>query len=99
MVEASLADLSAFYQAHPADAKALFNVGETKPDPRCDVPSLAAWTMLAIPLLFAVSVLSFLLLSLAPGNAALEILGNAATPARVAAVERQLGLNLPLWTQ
>jgi peptide/nickel transport system permease protein len=55
--------------------------------------------LLAIPLLFAVSILSFLLLSLAPGNAALEILGNAATPARVRAVERQLGLNLPLWTQ
>ena len=32
---------------HPADAKQLIAVGESKPDPALDVSTLAAWTMLA----------------------------------------------------
>lgn len=55
--------------------------------------------LLAIPLLFVVSVLSFALTSLAPGNAAETILGSSATPSSVAALERQLGLTQPLWEQ
>jgi Protein of unknown function (DUF1553)/Protein of unknown function (DUF1549)/Concanavalin A-like lectin/glucanases superfamily/Planctomycete cytochrome C len=47
IVSASLADLSAYYQAHPADAQALVSVGESKPDATLDAPTLAAWTMLA----------------------------------------------------
>src|SRR5262249_16779716 len=46
VAEASLADLLSYYQAHPADAKALIGVGESKADPNVDPASLAAWTML-----------------------------------------------------
>ena len=46
VVSASLADLTAYYQAHPADAKALVAVGASTPDPTLDAPALAAWTML-----------------------------------------------------
>ncbi|MFO0908215.1 MAG: DUF1553 domain-containing protein [Isosphaeraceae bacterium] len=47
VAEASLADLLAYYQAHPADARSLVAVGESKADPKIDVPTLAAWTMLS----------------------------------------------------
>jgi hypothetical protein len=43
----ALADLLGCYRAHPAEAKELLAVGESKPDPALDVPLLAAWTMLA----------------------------------------------------
>src|SRR5262249_33830884 len=46
VAEVSLADLTAYYQAHPADAKALTAVGESKGDTKLDPPTLAAWTML-----------------------------------------------------
>jgi hypothetical protein len=45
-VRASLDDLTSYYQAHADDAKQLIAVGESKPDAKLDVPSLAAWTML-----------------------------------------------------
>ena len=47
IVAASLAGLSAYYQAHPDDAKALIGFGESKPDAQVDPAALAAWTMLA----------------------------------------------------
>lgn len=52
--------------------------------------------LFAIPLLFIVSALSFVLLSLVPGDAAEQILGTRATPQTLAALRKQLGLNLPL---
>lgn len=52
-----------------------------------------------MPLLFVVSILTFVLTSLSPGNAAQTILGSSATPERVAALERELGLTDPLWLQ
>lgn len=55
--------------------------------------------LLAVPLLFVVSVLSFVLVSLTPGNAAQTLLGNSASPQAIAQVQRQLGLNLPLYEQ
>lgn len=55
--------------------------------------------LVAVPLLFAVSALSFLLVSLTPGDAADEILGTTATPAEYRALRRALGLNLPVWEQ
>lgn len=55
--------------------------------------------VLALPLLFVVSVLTFVLTTLAPGDAATTILGAAATPAAVAALRSRLGLDDPLWVQ
>jgi hypothetical protein len=51
VVRSSLDDLSAYYQAHAADATALVAVGESKADPAIDPRTLAAWTMLANQLL------------------------------------------------
>jgi hypothetical protein len=42
-----LKDLEAFYLAHAEDARKLIAVGESRADPALDVPSLAAYTMLA----------------------------------------------------
>ncbi len=42
-----LGDLQAFYQAHPDDARKLIAVGEARADSTLDVPTLAAFTMLA----------------------------------------------------
>ncbi len=47
VVEASLKDLVDYYAVHPQDAKQLIAVGESKADAALDVPTLAAWTMLA----------------------------------------------------
>ena len=47
VVKESLGELLAHYKARPADAKKLIAVGESKADPSLDVPTLAAWTMLA----------------------------------------------------
>lgn len=54
---------------------------------------------LAVPLLFVVSALSFLLISLAPGNAVISILGTTGTPASYARLRHQLGLDQPLYVQ
>ncbi len=53
----------------------------------------------SIPLLWVVSALTFVLVSLVPGNAAQAIAGSDASAAQVAALSRQLGLDQPLWTQ
>jgi peptide/nickel transport system permease protein len=55
--------------------------------------------VLAAPLLLLVSGLSFLLVSLIPGNAAKTIAGPEATPADVEHVRQQLGLAAPLYEQ
>jgi peptide/nickel transport system permease protein len=52
-----------------------------------------------IPVVFGVTLVVFLLGHVLPGDPAIAILGEHATPARVAALREQLGLNLPLWTQ
>jgi peptide/nickel transport system permease protein len=52
-----------------------------------------------VPLLLALSVLVFLMLHLIPGSAAAAILGDAASPENVAALEAELGLNDPLHQQ
>lgn len=54
---------------------------------------------MAVPVLFIMTVLTFALVSLIPGNAATSILGQDATPAKVAALNAQLGLDQPLPTQ
>jgi peptide/nickel transport system permease protein len=52
-----------------------------------------------IPVVIAVSVLSFMLLQLLPGDPAVLILGPSATAAAVHALHHQLGLDRPLWAQ
>jgi hypothetical protein len=47
LVQTSLKELLDYYVAHPADAKQLIFVGESKADPALDTATLAAWTMLA----------------------------------------------------
>lgn len=49
----------------------------------------------AIPLMFGVSLLIFLLGSLVPGDAAQTILGEGATPQALAALQAQMGLDRP----
>lgn len=53
----------------------------------------------AVPVAFGVTVVVFLLVHLIPGNPAESILGAQATPARVAALSKQMGLDQPLIQQ
>jgi peptide/nickel transport system permease protein len=55
--------------------------------------------LMSVPLLVVVTALSFLLISLTPGDAANTLLGTSATAQQYAAVRQQLGLNLPLYDQ
>ena len=50
-----------------------------------------------IPVLFGVSLLTFLVLRLIPGDPALLILGERATPAQWEALRSQMGLDRPLF--
>jgi peptide/nickel transport system permease protein len=51
------------------------------------------------PVVVAVTALTFLIASLLPGDLAVAMLGDQATPENVAALHRKLGLDLPLWQQ
>jgi peptide/nickel transport system permease protein len=53
--------------------------------------------LLAIPVLWGVTLLTFAVMNLLPGNAAQEILGTSATPAELRALEIRLHLNEPFW--
>ena len=53
----------------------------------------------AIPVVLGVTIIVFFLAHLLPGNPALAILGDRATPAAVAALNRQLGVDQPIWSQ
>jgi peptide/nickel transport system permease protein len=55
--------------------------------------------IVSVPLLLAVSLVTFVLLALTPGNAARTILGTSATPSQITALEKQLGLDQPLYAQ
>jgi peptide/nickel transport system permease protein len=50
-----------------------------------------------VPVVLAVTLLTFLVASLLPGDLAMAILGDQATPENVAALREKLGLDLPLW--
>ena len=50
-----------------------------------------------VPVLIAVSLLTFLIASLLPGDLAYVILGDQAEPDKVAALRHDLGLDLPIW--
>jgi peptide/nickel transport system permease protein len=60
---------------------------------------LANWLVMSILLIFAVSALTFLLISLTPGDAARTVVGPEATDARYQEVRARLGLDLPVWQQ
>lgn len=53
----------------------------------------------SIPLVFAVSALTFVLGALTPGNPAVTILGANATPAQIHALDKAIGFNEPIYTQ
>jgi peptide/nickel transport system permease protein len=50
-----------------------------------------------LPVLVAVTLLTFLIASLLPGDLASTILADQATPEKVAALRAQMGLDLPIW--
>jgi len=52
-----------------------------------------------IPVLICITVLIFLMIRLVPGNAAEVMLGERATPERLAILERRMGLDKPLFVQ
>jgi peptide/nickel transport system permease protein len=52
-----------------------------------------------LPILLGISILVFMLVHLIPGNPAVTILGNKATPERVALLEHEWGLDKPLPAQ
>ncbi len=52
-----------------------------------------------VPVVLAVTALTFLIASLLPGDLAVAMLGDQATPENVAALHKKLGLDLPLWRQ
>ena len=51
----------------------------------------------AVPVLFVVSLVTFLLMWLVPGDISAEIGGTDATPADLAAIRERLGLDRPIW--
>src|SRR5580698_3144483 len=55
--------------------------------------------LLSVPLLFVVTVLSFALEQIVPGDAAQDIAGPRATPAELEQIRIQLGLTRPFWSQ
>ena len=55
--------------------------------------------LLAIPTLLGVTILTFVLLHLAPGNLAQTLAGENAAPAQVERITRELGLDRPLYEQ
>jgi len=52
-----------------------------------------------LPVLLAVSLLTFLIASLLPGDLAYVILGDQATPEKVAALRHDMGLDHPIWSR
>jgi len=60
------------------------------------VVRLAARLLWAVPMLWIVTFLSFVLVSLTPGDPATAILGPNAIPAQVEQLRSQLGLDHPL---
>ena len=53
----------------------------------------------SIPVAIGVTLIVFFMARLLPGNPALALLGQRATPASVAALSKQLGLDQPVWEQ
>ena len=56
-------------------------------------------TLQAIPVILGVTIISFFVLRLIPGDPTTVMLGTHWTPARAAQLRENLGLNKPVWTQ
>ncbi len=56
-------------------------------------------TLQAVPVVLGVTIVSFFVLRLIPGDPTSVLLGTHWTPARAAHLRAELGLNKPLWTQ
>ncbi|MGO8284226.1 ABC transporter permease [Rhizobium ruizarguesonis] len=52
-----------------------------------------------LPVIFGISVITFILVRLIPGDPARNILGTRATPAALASIRVQYGLDQPMWLQ
>jgi peptide/nickel transport system permease protein len=63
------------------------------------VKTVSRRLLLLLPTLFGVSIVVFLLLRLIPGDPAQVIMGLRATPEGLAAINRDLGLDLPIYQQ
>jgi peptide/nickel transport system permease protein len=50
-----------------------------------------------VPVLLAVTLLTFLIASLLPGDLAMAMFGDQATPEALAALRRDMGLDQPVW--
>ena len=55
--------------------------------------------ILLIPILLGLSILVFAWIRALPGDPAIALLGERATPARIALIREQLGLEKPVWEQ
>jgi peptide/nickel transport system permease protein len=55
--------------------------------------------LIAVPILFVSAIIVFAIMRLVPGDPAAAILGSDATPAAIAQLHRQLGLDQPVTTQ
>ena len=58
--------------------------------------SIASKLLLLVPVIVMVSFLTFLMTELQPGDTAIAILGESATPEQIEAVNEQLGLDEPI---
>ena len=58
--------------------------------------SIASKLLLLVPVIVIVSFLTFLMTELQPGDTAIAILGESATPEQIEAVNQQLGLDKPI---
>ncbi|MFL5009352.1 ABC transporter permease [Rhizobium sp.] len=52
-----------------------------------------------LPVVFGISLITFILVRLIPGDPARNILGTRATPAAIASIRAQYGLDQPMWLQ
>ena len=58
---------------------------------------LLRWVITAVPLLWGISALTFVLAALVPGDAARALIGVNGTEEQYLHLREQLGLDLPLW--
>lgn len=60
---------------------------------------VTARSFVIVPQMFGVMLVTFLLIRMLPGDPALLLLGNMATPEAIASLRERLGLNLGIWQQ